>query len=122
MEAGCPAGLRFLKDVAMFAVIKTGGKQYRVQENNIIKVEKVLGEVGDTFRLDDVLMIETEGKLEIGKPKIEGAQIEATIVAQMRDRKIIVFKKIRRHNYRRKHGHRQALTVLKINKIVLGKK
>lgn len=106
----------------MFAVVKTGGKQYRVQENNIIKVEKLLGSVGDTCCLDHVLMVEDKGKLEIGKPIVAGAQVEATIIAQMRDRKIIVFKKIRRHNYRRKKGHRQALTVLKINRIVIGKK
>jgi large subunit ribosomal protein L21 len=105
----------------MFAIIKTGGKQYRVTENNVIRVEKLDFEAGATIALDQVLMISDGIKTTVGLPMIEGAKVEATVMEQMRDRKVVVFKKKRRHNYRRKKGHRQHLTVLKINKIVAAK-
>ena len=102
----------------MFAVIKTGGKQYRVEENNIIKIEKLDSVEGDTITFDHVLMIGDTTKSTIGSPLIVGAKVEALILSQMRDRKVIIFKKKRRQNYRRKKGHRQHLTVVKITKII----
>ncbi len=102
----------------MFAIVKTGGKQYRVTENNVIRVEKLDLEAGAKVALDQVLMISDGKKTTVGLPVVKGAKVEATVLEQMRDRKVIVFKKKRRHNYRRKKGHRQHLTVLKINKIV----
>ncbi len=102
----------------MFAVIKTGGKQYRVEENNIIKIEKLDSVEGDTITFDHVLMIGDAKKSTVGSPLIVGAKVEALILSQMRDRKVIIFKKKRRQNYRRKKGHRQHLTVVKITKII----
>lgn len=104
----------------MFAVIKTGGKQYRVEENNIIKIEKLESVEGDTISFDHVLMIGDAKKSTVGSPIIAGAKVEALILKQMRDRKVIIFKKKRRQNYRRKKGHRQHLTVVKITKIIAG--
>lgn len=101
----------------MFAIIKTGGKQYRVQENTILRVEKLAGEPGDTLTFDHVLLISDQGKVTVGTPVVSGAKVEAKVIDQMRDRKVIVFKKKRRHNYRRKKGHRQHLTVVQIQKI-----
>jgi large subunit ribosomal protein L21 len=104
----------------MFAVIKTGGKQYTVHENDVLWVEKLEAEPGSQFILDEVLMIGEGNNVTVGKPTLQGARVETTVVEQMRDRKVIIFKKIRRHNYRRKKGHRQHLTVLKIGKIIAG--
>jgi len=98
----------------MFAVVKTGGKQYRVQKDDIIKVEKLAGEAGSEILLEDVLMQGGEGKATVGTPVIEGAAVKAEILEQTRGDKIIVFKKKRRQKYRRTRGHRQDLTVLKI--------
>jgi large subunit ribosomal protein L21 len=102
----------------MFAVIKTGGKQYTVHENDVLWVEKLDAEPGTSIVLDEVLMMSDGKNVTVGKPTIAGATIKATVIEQMRDRKVIIFKKKRRHNYRRKKGHRQHLTVLKIEKIV----
>ena len=102
----------------MFAVIKTGGKQYRVEENNIIKIEKLESTERETIVFDHVLMIGDAKKSTVGAPIIVGAKVEALILKQMRDRKVIIFKKKRRQNYRRKKGHRQHLTVVKITKII----
>ncbi|GGY45402.1 50S ribosomal protein L21 [Parvularcula lutaonensis] len=99
-----------------YAVIKTGGKQYRVKAGDVIAVEKLAGEAGDKIKLDQVLMVGGD-KVKIGAPLVDGASVEAEILEQMRDKKIIVFKKRRRQNYRRKKGHRQELTTLKINSI-----
>ena len=101
----------------MYAVVKTGGKQYRVAENDVIRVEKLDLEAGSKVKLDNVLLIGDDKKITIGAPMISGASVEATVVEQMRDRKVIIFKKIRRHNYRRKNGHRQQLTVVKVSSI-----
>ncbi len=103
----------------MFAIVKTGGKQYRVSENNVIRVEKINIEAGGSISLNEVLMVNDGVNTTIGAPLVAGAKVEATVLEQMRDRKVIVFKKKRRHNYRRKKGHRQHLTVLKINKIIV---
>jgi large subunit ribosomal protein L21 len=97
----------------MFAVIKTGGKQYRVASGDVIKVEKLAGEAGATIALDQVLMVGDT----IGTPLVAGATVSAKVIAQDRGPKIIVFKKKRRQNYRRKNGHRQDLTVLRITDI-----
>lgn len=102
----------------MFAVVQTGGKQYRVTENDTILVEKLEGEAGSTVALDSVLMIGEDGKAPtVGAPLIEKAAVFAEVVDQTRGDKVIVFKKKRRQNYRRKKGHRQDLTVLKITSI-----
>ncbi|HJK93352.1 MAG TPA: 50S ribosomal protein L21 [Polyangiaceae bacterium LLY-WYZ-15_(1-7)] len=97
----------------MYAVIKTGGKQYRVSEGDVIRVEKLAGGVGDSVEFDEVLMVGGE-KVAVGTPTVTGAKVSAEIVAQDRAKKIIVFKKKRRKNYRRKYGHRQPYTELKI--------
>ena len=103
----------------MYAVVKTGGKQYRVSKDDILRVEKLDGEAGDVITLDDVLMLGGEGgEVTVGAPKVDGASVAAEIVEQMRDKKIVIFKKRRRQNYRRKKGHRQHLTVLKVTDIL----
>ncbi len=101
----------------MFAVIKTGGKQYRVQEKSILRIEKLPVEAGQSVTFNDVLMISSKGKVSVGTPMVAGAVVEGKVIEQMRDRKVIVFKKKRRQNYRRKKGHRQHLTVVQISKI-----
>ncbi len=102
----------------MYAVIKTGGKQYRVQQDDRIMVERLAGEAGQRVRLGEVLMIADGEDITLGAPMIEGAAVDATVVEQARGDKIIVFKKRRRHNYRRTKGHRQDLTLLKIDSIM----
>ena len=103
----------------MYAVVKTGGKQYRVSKDDILRVEKLDGEAGDVVTLDDVLMLGGEsGDVTVGAPTVDGASVAAEIVEQMRDKKIVIFKKRRRQNYRRKKGHRQHLTVLKVTDIL----
>lgn len=97
----------------MFAVIRTGGKQYKVAQGDIIEVEKLEGEAGDKISIDEVLFV--DGK--VGAPLVKGATVAAELLKQKRDDKIIIFKKKRRQNYRRKKGHRQHLTVLKITDI-----
>lgn len=103
---------------AMFAVIKTGGKQYKVAKDDVIKVERLAGEAGDTVTLDEVLAVAADdGALTVGAPLVDGASVKATLLEQGRADKIVVFKKKRRQNYRRKAGHRQDLTVLRITDI-----
>ncbi len=104
----------------MYAVVKTGGKQYRVSKDDILKVERLPGEAGDVVTLEDVLMVADGADVTVGAPKVDGASVAAEILEQKRDRKIIVFKKRRRQNYRRKNGHRQHLTVLKVTDILTG--
>ena len=104
----------------MFAVIRTGGKQYKVAKNDVIFVEKLPAEAGAAIELDDVLMIGDEAGTTTGTPELGGVHVLATVLEQKRDDKVIIFKKKRRHNYRRKNGHRQYLTVLRINDIVTG--
>lgn len=101
----------------MYAIIKTGGKQYRVQKDDIIEVELLEGDEGASVKLDEVLLLGGSGSAKIGAPLVTGASVAATIVKHKKDDKIIVFKKKRRQNYRRKNGHRQNLTVLKITGI-----
>ena len=101
----------------MFAVIKTGGKQYRVAKGDVIRVEKLEAQDGDKITLDEVLMVGEAGKPTVGTPLVKGASITAEVVAQARAPKIIVFKKKRRQNYRRKKGHRQDITILRVTDI-----
>lgn len=102
----------------MYAVIKTGGKQYKVAKDDVITVEKLVAEAGTTVELAEVLMIGGEGAdIKIGSPLIEGATVTAEVVEQSRAKKVLVFKKKRRQNYRRKAGHRQHQTLLKITNI-----
>lgn len=97
----------------MFAIVRTGGKQYRVAAGDIIAVEKLAGEAGDSVTLDDVLLAGDGGDMK----DVKGLTVAAEIVAQEKGEKVIIFKKRRRHNYRRKNGHRQQHTVLKISAI-----
>jgi large subunit ribosomal protein L21 len=101
----------------MYAVFKTGGKQYRVEQGDKLRVEKLPGNVGDAITFDQVLMVGGEA-LKLGKPLLGGAKVEAKIVDQGLGKKIIVFKFRRRKNYRRKNGHRQPFTALEIVQIV----
>ncbi|MCP4674651.1 MAG: 50S ribosomal protein L21 [Deltaproteobacteria bacterium] len=100
----------------MYAVIATGGKQYKVSEGDLVRVEKLPGEVGEKVLLDNILML-GGAEPKVGKPTVEGASVEAEIEGQDRARKIVVFKFKRREKYRRKYGHRQPYTALKITKI-----
>lgn len=102
----------------MFAVIKTGGKQYRVATGDEIRVEKLEGQAGDTLDMGDVLMLGGEEGVTVGAPTVEGAQVIGEVLVTDRDRKIIVFKKRRRQNYRRTKGHRQWGTTVRIAEIV----
>lgn len=98
----------------MYAVVATGGRQYRVNLGDTIDVEKLAGTVGDTIPLTTVMMMGEGADVTIGTPTLAGARVDAQIVAQKRGKKIIIFKHRRRKGYRRKQGHRQSLTSLKI--------
>ena len=102
----------------MLAVIKTGGKQYAVKAGQILKVEKLDGKKGDSVSFDNVLAVTDSSNHTIGNPLIKGASVEAKILYQIRDKKIIVFKKRRRKNSKSTQGHRQYITVLKIESIM----
>lgn len=101
----------------MYAIVKTGGKQYRVEKGATLVVEKIDAAKGDKVSLDEVLMIGDDKKTTVGTPLVKGASVNAEIVSQFKDEKVIVFKKKRRQNYRRKNGHRQRLTEIKITDI-----
>ena len=101
----------------MFAVLKTGGKQYKVSQGDVIQVEKLEGEVGDKVTLDQILMIGEADQVDVGSPMVAGSQVTGEIIDQAKGKKIIVFKKNRRKKYRRKNGHRQLITHLKITDI-----
>jgi large subunit ribosomal protein L21 len=102
------------EEPTMYAVIKTGGKQYRVSADDVIEIEKIDGEAGAKITFGDVLMVGDEGQLQVGKPLVAGAAVEAEVIEQKKAPTIIVFKKIRRQNYRRRNGHRQPLTKIRI--------
>lgn len=104
----------------MFAIVKTGGKQYRVGPGDQIVVERIVGDVGTEVSLSEVLAISDGDTSSIGRPSLPNASVRARIVQQPRGTKLLVFKKKRRKNYRRKRGHRQELTVLKIEEISSG--
>jgi len=101
----------------MFAVVKTGGKQYKVATGDIIQVEKLVAEQGKGIELGEVLMLCDGGKVTVGAPLVAGAKVAAEVVSHSRTGKLIVFKKKRRQNYRRKNNHRQDFTVLMITGI-----
>jgi large subunit ribosomal protein L21 len=101
----------------MFAIVKTGGKQYRVTVGDVVKVEKLDGEVGKTITIDEVLMVGDDKGVKVGEPLVKGAKVTFDVLEQKKDKKIVIFKKKRRHNYRRKRGHRQEITVLRVTKI-----
>jgi ribosomal protein L21 len=97
-----------------FAVIKTGGKQYKVAANDLVRIEKIPGDAGDVVTFENVLMVDDA----IGVPLVDGALVAGEVVEQFRDKKVIVFKKKRRQGYRRKNGHRQELTLVRITEIL----
>lgn len=101
----------------MYAVIETGGKQYRVQEGDVIFVEKLDVEAGETVEFDKVLVVANDNGLNIGKPVVEGAKVEASVVEQGKGKKVIVFKYKAKKNYKKKQGHRQPYTKVVIDAI-----
>jgi large subunit ribosomal protein L21 len=102
----------------MFAVIRTGGKQYKVAKNDVIRVERLPGATGDLVELNEVLMLGEGDQVTVGAPLVAGACVGAALLGQAQGDKVLIFKKNRRHNYRRKNGHRQDLTVLRITEIL----
>ena len=103
----------------MYAIIRSGGKQYRAEVGATIDVDRLPQEVGETVDLSDVLLVADEADTRIGQPQVEGARVSATVVEQFRSKKIIVYKYRQRTNYRRKQGHRQYYTRLRIDGISL---
>lgn len=103
----------------MYAVIKTGGKQYKVSEGEVLNFEKVEGDKGDTVSFDEVLLVSKDEDVKVGTPFVEGAKVIGEIISQIRGPKITVFKMKRRKGYSKKTGHRQDLTSLKIKEIVV---
>ena len=119
---GVPAGRSHggterIRMEAMYALVRTGGKQYRVAKDDTILVERIAADEGAEVILDDVVMLGDGDKVTIGTPRVEGAAVSATVVSQTRGPKIIIFRRKRRKNHRRTQGHRQDLTLLKINAI-----
>ncbi|WP_456431020.1 50S ribosomal protein L21 [Thermosulfuriphilus sp.] len=104
----------------MYAIVRTGGKQYKVAPGEVIKVEKLPGEVGESVELTEILLVAEGEEVKIGQPLLESVRIKATILEQGRHPKVVVFKKKRRKNYKKKYGHRQPYTALKIEEIILG--
>ena len=102
----------------MYAVIKTGGKQYRVQPGDIIRVEKFGAETGEVVTFDQVLMLGEEGDATVGAPLVDGAAVTAEVLDVRKDDKVLIFKKRRRQNYRRKKGHRQWICVVSVSEIL----
>lgn len=103
----------------MFAVIRTGGKQYRVAPNDVLKIEKIAGEAGEIVQLGNVLAVGEGADVKIGTPVVEGAAVAVEVVEQGRGPKVIAFKKRRRQNSRRKRGHRQELTTIRVTEILV---
>ena len=100
-----------------FAVIQTGGKQYKVSASEILKIERLDSQVGKTVEFKNVLFLNDDKNTEIGNPNIKGAKVEATILKNTKNRTVLVFKKRRRKNSRKKYGHRQPISLIKITKI-----
>lgn len=101
----------------MYAVIKTGGKQYRVEPSDKLRVDKLAGEPGAMVDIKDVLMVGEGDKTQVGAPMLDGASVKLEVLEQTRNDKIVVFKKKRRQNYRRTHGHKQQMTVVRVAEI-----
>jgi large subunit ribosomal protein L21 len=104
----------------MYAVISTGGKQYRVSKGDVVEIEKLDANAGDNVEFDQVLMIKEKAAVKIGKPVIQGAKVSGTILEQKKAKKVIIFKKKKKKQYRRTRGHRQLLTAVKIKDIITG--
>ena len=101
----------------MYAIIRTGGKQYRVEKGDVVRLERLEGAVGSQVTLDDVLLVGGEGEARVGSPRLEGASVVGTVVEQDRDAKIRVFKYKKRKHYRRTRGHRQSFTAVRIDSV-----
>lgn len=101
----------------MYAVIRTGGKQYRVSQGDVVEIERLTGEPGETLAFDEVLLLGDDGSTQLGRPIVAGAVVKGEIVDQFRGRKIIVFKMRRRKTYRKKQGHRQEMTRVRITAV-----
>ena len=102
----------------MYAIIATGGKQYKVEEGTVLDVELLDAEDGSTYTFDDVLLVSADGDVKVGTPTVSGAKVEAEVIGGTRGPKILVFKKKRRKDYRKRIGHRQSYTRVKITKII----
>jgi len=103
----------------MYAIVKSGGKQYKVSPGDIVKLEKIEGEVGKGLVFEDILMIVNENRIEVGRPKLTNAKVSGEITKQTKGKKIIVFKSKKRKGYRKKTGHRQFLTEVKIKEVLI---
>ncbi len=101
----------------MYAIFRSGGRQYEARPGHVVKVEKISGEVGENVTLDEVLFFSDGDRLRVGRPLVEGVKVEATIVEQGRLPKIVIFKHKRRKDYRKKQGHRQAYTAVRVENI-----
>jgi large subunit ribosomal protein L21 len=101
----------------VYAIIRTGGKQYRVEPGDVVRLERLEAEIGASVTLDDVLLVGGEDDVQVGAPRLENAAVVGTVVEQGRDRKIRVFKHKRRKHYRRTKGHRQSFTAVKIERV-----
>jgi len=101
----------------VYAIIRTGGKQYRVQKGDVVRLERLDGAVGTSVTLDEVLLVGGEGAARVGSPRVEGASVVGTVVEQDRDAKIRVFKYKKRKHYRRTRGHRQSFTAVRIDAV-----
>jgi large subunit ribosomal protein L21 len=104
----------------MYAVVKTGGKEYRISQGDLVRVEKMEGKVGDQVTMKDVLMVSQEGQVQVGNPLLANAVITGEIVQQVKGKKVLTYKMKRRKNYRRTKGHRQTYTYIRVNDISLG--
>lgn len=102
----------------MYAIVHTGGRQFRMEPDQVVRIPKLDQEVGATVRLDRVLMVQNSGSVIVGRPQVEGAAVVAEVVAQGRDAKILVFHKKRRKRYQKKNGHRQPFTEIRVKEIV----
>jgi large subunit ribosomal protein L21 len=103
----------------MYAVIETGGKQYRVSEGDVVRVENLASSLGDEVEISQVHLVANGEKVQVGRPTVDGASVTGTVVEEGRAKKVIAFKKKRRKGYRRKIGHRQGFTAVRIDKIVV---
>ena len=103
----------------MYAVVKTGGKEYRISKGDVIRVEKTEGKAGDQVTMKDILMVSHEGQVQVGNPLLANAVITGEIVQQVKGKKVVTYKMKRRKNYRRTKGHRQTYTYIRVNDISL---
>jgi large subunit ribosomal protein L21 len=101
----------------MYAILRTGGRQYEVRPGQVVKVEKIAGKVGENVTLDEVLLFSDGEKLQVGRPFVEGVAVKATIIGQGRSPKIVIFKHKRRKDYRKRQGHRQSYTAMRVEDI-----